>query len=266
MIVLGFDTATPATAVGLRLADGTVLVAHDDPDAGQRPGHVTRLLPLAGELLARANLQWADVQRIAVGLGPGTFTGLRIGVASARGLAQSLSIGVVGVSTARALAEEALAEECFADEGVVQEGLAAHALAEASPAVVKVADGGTGGGVLAVIDARRGEAFAGAYTADGELIAPAALAPAALAELLESARARRSGGRWLAVGDGALRFREPLERAGALVPGEDSPLHRVSAAAICRLALAVAPGAPETVLPDYVRRPDAEIALEGAGR
>jgi len=104
VIVLGFDTATQATAVGLRLADGTTLHARDDPAAGAHPGHATRLLTIAGGLLAQAELSWGELERIAVGVGPGRFTGLRVGIATARGLAQSLDAPLVGVSSLRALA------------------------------------------------------------------------------------------------------------------------------------------------------------------
>ena len=109
MIALGFDTSTRATAVGLRLADATTLQARDDPAPGEHPGHATRLLGMADALLSQAHLPWTDLQRIAVGLGPGRFTGLRVGVATARGLAQSLAVSLVGVPTLRALAEPALA-------------------------------------------------------------------------------------------------------------------------------------------------------------
>jgi tRNA threonylcarbamoyladenosine biosynthesis protein TsaB len=65
----------------------------------------------------------------------------------------------------------------------------------------------------------------------------------------------------LAVGDGAVRFRAELEAAGALVPADDSPAHRVDAAVHARLAAAMEPDAPETVIPAYLRLPDAELAL-----
>jgi tRNA threonylcarbamoyladenosine biosynthesis protein TsaB len=258
MIVLGFDTATPATAVALRLADGATLRARDDPGSQERPGHTTRLLVLAGELLAQAGLRWENVQRIAVGVGPGTFTGLRVGVAIARGLAQSLGVEVVGISSLRALAEAA-----FADGDVRWEG---------EPAV------------LAAIDARRGEAFVAAYawaerssTALGggsstatpprargcarELAGPRALAPEAFGDFLAETGASRD---WLAVGDGAIRFQVQMEAIGVAVAAEDSALHRIDAGVLCELALTAPSGAIETVLPDYRRRPDAEIALENA--
>jgi tRNA threonylcarbamoyladenosine biosynthesis protein TsaB len=242
MIVLGFDTATPATAVGLRLADGTTLRAWEEPGAGERPGHTTRTLSLAAELLAAAGLRWAAIERIAVGVGPGTFTGLRVGVATARGLAQSLGVDVVGVSTPRILAEAAL-------RGGDASGLRPHGV-DGLPLAV-----------LAVLDARRGEAFAAAYAAGSELAHPRALAP----EDLGSIPAQVGGVRdWLAVGDGAVRFRVHLEALGLVVPADVSPLHRVDAGELCELGLSTPAGSLESVLPDYRRRPDAEIALEDA--
>ncbi len=223
MIVLGFDTATPATAVGLRLDDGTQLQARDDPNPGERPGHATRLLPLAEDLLAQVGLSWERLERIAVGVGPGTFTGLRIGVATARGMAQSLGVELVGVSTLRALAEGASSGERE---------------------------------VLSVIDARRGEVFLGGYASGRELFASRAVAPSDLASLLTP------GG--LAVGDGAVRYRTHLEDLGVEVPEESSELHRVRGACLCELALEAPTREYGSVVPDYLRRPDAELALEAA--
>jgi tRNA threonylcarbamoyladenosine biosynthesis protein TsaB len=249
MIVLGFDTATLSTTVGLRLEDGSSLQARDDPGPGEHPGHATRLLAMTQGMLADAGIAWTAVDRIAVGLGPGRFTGLRVGVATARGLAQSRSLELVGVSTLRALAE------AVASSGVDQPD-----------------------GVLAVIDARRGEAFAGAYSlsdqpsvsdqpAPGELAFSRALRPEDLQGVVEQARRRGGeGGKWwLAVGDGAVRFRGALEAAGVAVAPDSSPLHLVSAAAICDLGARAEPVERyEQVVPDYRRRPDAEIARDGA--
>ena len=247
MIVLGFDTCTPATAIGLRLPDGATMQARDDPRHGERPGHATRLLPLAASLLAQAGLRFADVDRIAVGVGPGTFTGLRIGVASARGLAQSLNAELVGVSSPRALALAAARGEAR-DEGV-----------------------------LALIDARRGEAFAAAYAPAGETIAdreptpprellsPRALAPADFGEILHDVAANGENVmEWVAVGNGAVIYRDALASLAIRVPSDDSSLHRVSGEAICTLAAFGVARAIDAVLPDYHRRPDAELALEHA--
>jgi tRNA threonylcarbamoyladenosine biosynthesis protein TsaB len=225
LIVLGFDTATPATAVAL-LDDARPQHAAErlhKPAPGERPGHAAQLLALAAELLQDASLGFSDVDRIAVGLGPGTFTGLRIGVATARALAQSAGADLVGISTLRALAS--VAEP------------------EAPPQT----------GVLAVIDARRAEVFAAGWR-DGRLvIGQAALAPGRL-----TAAVQAEGGSWLAVGDGALRFRQDLERAGCTVPDDGSAQHDVSARAICRLGLEAPEGtARELVIPDYLRPPDA---------
>ncbi len=236
MIVLGLDTATSATAVGLRLADGTTLRAYDQPEAGERPGHTTQIAdagePAAGAGGHRLGCRGADRS----GCGAGHVHRAARRVATARGLAQSLGIEVVGVSSLRVLAEAALREP-------------------GSPAR----------GVLAAIDARRGEAFAAAYDAQGELAPPRALPPEELAAIPGELGGDRE---WLAVGDGALRFRGYLEAIAVAVPVDTSPLHRVDAGVLCELALSAPAGDPEAVLPDYRRRPDAEIALEGgaAGR
>jgi tRNA threonylcarbamoyladenosine biosynthesis protein TsaB len=233
MILLGFDTATSATAVALGLGAGAATEARDDPPQGGRPSHTGDLLGLSVRLMDGANVQWSSLEAIAVGLGPGTFTGLRVGLATARGLAQSLDLPLIGVSSLRALALPALG---------------------ASP-------------VLAALDARRGEVFLAAYAsqADGaqEILEPQACKP----EQLPSVLAALGGKTPRAVGDGAIRYRAQLEAAGVLVPPEDSPQHLLRAAAVCALAQQQSAGAPiDEVLPCYGRRPDAEIAIEAASR
>jgi tRNA threonylcarbamoyladenosine biosynthesis protein TsaB len=242
MIVLGLDTSTPSTVVGLRLADGRTLQARDDPDAQQRPGHATRLLPLANDLLAEADIDWSELRRIAVGVGPGTFTGLRIGIATARGLAQSLGAELVGVSSLRALA-------CLSPfaGGALQGVDGTDEQAQC---------------ILAAIDARRGEVFVAGYDDGRELIAPQAVSPDAIAELLESAAVDAQVEQWLALGNGAVLYREAFERAGVHV-AEHLSEHRIQASAICELGGRTLVSA-EAVVPDYRRRPDAETALEGA--
>jgi tRNA threonylcarbamoyladenosine biosynthesis protein TsaB len=234
VIVLGFDTSTTSTAVGLRLHDGSTLQVRDDPRVGSHPGHATRLLLMTDELLGRADVGWSSLERIAVGVGPGTFTGLRVGVATARGIAQSLGVDLVGVSSLRALAEPALGPEPGARR------------------------------VLSVLDARRGEAFVAAYEmtdrGPAERVAPVALAPEGLRDVVDPSQG------WEAIGDGAMRFRSDLESAGIEVASDSSPLHLLSAEAICALGARAEIEATERgIVPDYRRRPDAEIALERAG-
>ncbi len=205
---------------------------------------------MIAELLDQRDLEWADLDRIAVGIGPGTFTGLRVGVATAQALAQANGIALVGVSTLQSLAINALS--CRDGVGV--------------------------GALLAVLDARRGEVFAAAWrpgdlagalrgdspreteTTIDALVQPTAAGPDALAELV-----RRVGPCTLAIGEGAVEFREVLERSGVLVPGDDSELHRVTAINHCRLAQQVTGDAFVDVRPTYLRRPDAEIALDLTG-
>jgi tRNA threonylcarbamoyladenosine biosynthesis protein TsaB len=254
MILLGFDTSTPATAVGLLLADGTIVQARDDPKEGHRPGHATRLLALAADLLADAGLRFTDLERIAVGVGPGTFTGLRVGVSTARGLAQSLDVELVGVSSLRALA---VAATPGWEPASAESPTAGGAPTPDAPSPIDV---------LAVLDARRGEAFAAAYTNGRELAPPRALAPEDLGVVLTEAARAEPLSRWVAVGDGAVRFRAELQALGVEVAPEHSPLHRVTGRAICELGI-MASGQPlETVVPDYCRRPDAEIARDVKAR
>ena len=220
MIVLAFDTATPRTAVALQLdeAEPPSEAVHD-PAPGERPGHATRLLPLAAGLLGDAGLGFPDVELLGVGVGPGTFTGVRIGVATARALAQA------------------------GGDGPGRRVLAARRSRPASR-------GATCSRSSTPAAARRSSAG----FRDGEqVLAPAALAPEALERLAPPA----GGGTWLAAGDGAVRFRDALERAGATVLPDIDPAHRISAAATCRLARAAGAGPREDVLPVYVRAPDA---------
>jgi tRNA threonylcarbamoyladenosine biosynthesis protein TsaB len=223
-VILGIDTATASTAAAVWAPDGPGFEARDDPAPGERPRHASRLLELVEAALRGAGATWDDVERIAVGVGPGGFTGLRHGIATARALAQGRGLPLAAVSSLEALARGA-AEEVAG-----------------------------GRAVLAVIDARRGEVFAAAWQGAEPLLEPIAIAPEDLAAKLGAGRLAGP----LAAGDGAVRFREQLERAGALVPDDRSPAHLLSALQVCRLGAAGDVTDRDRLVPDYRREPDAK--------
>ena len=220
MNVLGMDTSTAATSACLLRADGEPFSVDPKPDRlHEPPGHSRELMPALAQALTAAGLDWDDVDAIAVGVGPGTFTGLRIGVATARSLARGCDAPLHAVGSLAALAAGVDGEELR----------------------------------LPLIDAKRGELFAALYDAAGdELVAPIATRTELLVEQLgERAHAA------LAAGDGSLRFRDALEAAGVRVAPDESELHVVRALHVCRLAARTPPAAPEGVFPNYLRQPDA---------
>ena len=232
MNVIGIDSSTSWVAVAAIAGGEPVREASIGPDDAGRPRHSELLLGEV-EQAVEALDGWDRVDRIAVGVGPGSFTGLRIGIATARALAQARSLPLAGVGSLDALAA----------------GIAA------SPS-------GSGRHALAVVDARRSQAFAALRGPDGDTIWPAFVAaPEELAERIAGLAADMTAGLKfapLAAGDGSLRFRDQLEAAGAVVAAPGDPLHRVSARWICALGERADAGAPEAVQPAYLRIPDAE--------
>ena len=118
--ILAFDTSAAHCAAAL-LTDDTCLTRIDPMDKGQ----AERLIPLLEELLSEAGRTWADLDAIAVGIGPGNFTGVRISVAAARGLALGRGIAAIGISTLEALAfgqkgEVVVVQDARREAGYVQ--------------------------------------------------------------------------------------------------------------------------------------------------
>jgi tRNA threonylcarbamoyl adenosine modification protein YeaZ len=103
-LILAFDTSAAHCAALLLCGDTVLAARHENMAKGQ----VERLFPLLEELLAEAGKNWSGLSAIGVCTGPGNFTGVRIGVASARGLALSLNIPAVGISMLEALAFDTL--------------------------------------------------------------------------------------------------------------------------------------------------------------
>jgi tRNA threonylcarbamoyladenosine biosynthesis protein TsaB len=224
LITLAFDTATPAPTLAVLEGAEPLALADPPPErgAGRRVAEEIHLL------LRGAGLTIGDVDRIVVGIGPGGFTGLRIGIATALALGQARGIAVTGVSTLEALALGA------ADEA------------------------GPGAFVAPMIDARRREVFTGLYRVDPagmpeEIMAPRAVpAQDAAAMLMRSAP---PGAAVQVAGDGrdAVAGADPVR---LLVVPEGAPANRVRAVDLARRE---AYGGARPVAPIYLRLPDAEV-------
>jgi tRNA threonylcarbamoyladenosine biosynthesis protein TsaB len=229
VIVLALETATPQVAVAV-VGPGGVL-ACVGADRGMR--HAERLVPFVQLALAEAGVSLGELGLVAVDVGPGLYTGLRVGVATANTLAQAAGLGVVGVSSLETLAATAV---------------------------------GFPGLVVPVVDARRSEVFSARYRwSDGRLaeVSGARLVrPEALAEELAGVDDEPVA----LVGDGALRYRSCFEAcANALV--WPSPLSRPDPGIMAGLALERARGVegaptPGEVQPVYLRDPDAVARFE----
>jgi len=226
--IAGLDTATDDVSVAVTRDSEVVEERLLPKPPGGRPRHSEALL-VELEAAVVASGGWEAIDRLAVGVGPGSFTGLRVGLATARAIAQALAKPVVPIGTLAALA-------------------------------VGIAESEAAGGRhrLAVLDARRGQAFAALYEPSGsERWEPFVAAPEELAE-----RVRTLPESLLAAGSGALRFRGELEAAGAEVLPDSDRAHQVWARHVCRLAERENPSPPEAIQPTYLRPPDAQLWLD----
>jgi tRNA threonylcarbamoyladenosine biosynthesis protein TsaB len=230
--IVAIETATETVGVAVRNASGAEAVF----TLRGRRRHVETLAPAMAHLCAQLGMVTSDIDVVAVDLGPGLFTGLRVGVAAAKGLAQALGIGVVGFSSLDILLRAA-----------AQHGHTGH--------------------VMAAVDARRGEVFAcvrelrpGPTPAEDvatDVIAAGLFSPEELAAAL-----RELGGvRIVGVGDGAQRYAGILDDApgvSCLLGALDSPPPLTLLAMAAELVDAgTAPAAPHLVVPHYMRAADA---------
>ena len=241
MLILALDTTTRAGSLSLVRGDSTLETFVGDAERT----HATRLPGDILDCLARHHVALSDVDLYGVAAGPGSFTGLRIGIATVQGLAFAHGRPVAGVS-------------------------ALHALAEAAGGV-KAAAPGTLRAVW--MDAQRGEVYACLYRAGDsgwtETSPPVVGHPA---PVLASWADVAAGHPVEFVGDGALVYAGAIEAAFGPPASIVRPVPLL-APAIARLAgLSVAAGLavhPHAIRPVYIRRPDAELARDrrtGAGR
>ncbi len=223
------DTATADTAVAVTRSGELAGERRAEPRVDGRPRHAAALLQEI-EATVEAAGGWSVIDVLAVGVGPGTFTGLRVGIATVRALAQGRALPVVPVSSLAALA------------------LGIEAAVERPR--------------LALIDARRGEVFAALHDHGGEVVwEPFVETPEALVKRIAGLAVAP-----VAAGDGSLRSRQQLEAAGVEVLPDADPAHRMAARHVCALAGRIEPGRPEQVKPIYLRRPDAEVWRERRNR
>lgn len=239
MRVLGIETATSEGGAALTLDDRVVAEHY----VANPRTHAENLIPSIDRLLAGAGWKIGDLDLIAVSKGPGSFTGLRIGIATAKGLAMAARLPIVGVSTLEAFALVLAAPLYNADD---RKGAACCASTDNMI-------------IRPILDARKEEVFTAPFGKNGQRLGPDVnIRPEILVETL------KSEGPVLIAGDGALRYRAIFEKIGGenlifAPPENDHP--RPSAIAIIgrRLLLEGAPKDVDSITPGYIRRSDAEI-------
>jgi len=208
MIVLGLDTCLSSCSVAV--LDGEHVLASAREVMAR--GHQERLAPMAQAVMAEAGLNFDRLERIAVTVGPGSFTGLRVGIAFAKGLAAALDLPAVGIGALEALA-------CEAD-----------------------------GMVFAVVDARRGQVYVQGFEDGRALMAPDALsAETAAARIAELSMGRT----FTLVGSGAPLVAD-LAPAAAVIAAEGADARYVARLAAAREPRPLKPlylRAPDAKLP-----------------
>lgn len=226
MNILAFDTATAACSAAV-MRHGRVVARRFEL---REAGHAEHLMPMIEAVMDEAALDYQSIDRIAVTVGPGTFTGLRIGLAAARGLAIAAQVPVVGVTTL--------------------ETMAAGASATAVPGAM----------IIAAIDARRGEVYAQSFDREAAALAP----PAVLS--LAAAAALVSGKAVVLVGTGAPLLAPLMVEGGRAVHVAEGPgLPDAAVLAAIAARLAITPGtAPPAPL--YLRAPDARLPAKAPQR
>ncbi len=220
MLILAFESSAKPASVAL-LRDGSLLSQYSQCSALT---HSRTLLPMAEDMLRNAELTLKDVDLFAVAHGPGSFTGIRIGVSAVKGLAWASEKPCVGVSTLEAMAWHGLA---------------------------------AGGYVCPVMDARRSQVYNALFEIrEGMPVRLTADRPIALEELAPELRSL--GGPVFLVGDGAELTAKYLDIAG--IPYRLAPenLRWQSAWGVAMAARDKAPGGADDLLPVYLRLSQAE--------
>jgi tRNA threonylcarbamoyladenosine biosynthesis protein TsaB len=225
--MVAIETATETVGVAVRTATGVQATL----TLTGRRRHVETLTPALEHLLAQLDLAPGDLGVVAVDIGPGLFTGLRVGVAAAKALAQALGVGIVGATSLDILTAGAAAT-------------------------------GSRGLVLACVDARRGEVFAAVHDVDIAAVPTVRLAAGLFApEGLAAALGGLAGAPVHAVGDGAVRYADVLQAVPGVECGAPALIFPPPVALLdiarARMASGEPPVEPATVVPLYMREADA---------
>ena len=225
MLILAIETATESVGVALGGRDG--VLASVTIARGRRHGET--LAPAIQFACRHAGVELPDLDAVAVDIGPGLFTGMRVGIATAKALAMALDIPVVPVTSLESLAESARSQ---------------HGL------------------VVPVVDARKGEVFWSMHRADSEGVTALSEPSIGSVDDLLAALGER-GQHALCLGDGAHRHATALrDGADCVVAEERHPSAEVLVTIGARRALREEWSTADLVTPLYLRRPDAEINWE----
>lgn len=246
MRLLAIDTATPRIMTGVvELSGGTPRQLSVSSQLGAT-AHAEVLAPSIAQVVGEAGLTMSELQGVVVGLGPGPFTGLRVGIVTAAALADALDVRAWGACSLDALAPET-ARTLVPEPTPVPEGHrspvpeSAHTLGS-DPGRPRTTDAGR---TLVVTDARRKELYFAVYVGNRRVIGPDVAAPA---DVLTAA-----GDVDAVVHAGAEKYLDVLAAAGPVRDGAPTPVSLV-AAAVRDGAIGAAPSALQ---PIYIRRPDA---------
>lgn len=227
MYILALETTGPHASVAIINEEGKVIQNSSDAVLN----HLQHLMPMTQELLEKAGLQLGDMTAIAASQGPGSFTGIRIGVSSARALAQVMDMPAIAVPTLKS----------FAYNAPEFDGI-----------------------ICPVFDARRSQVYAGAYRwVDGQIVEVVEGAPYSIDEFVE--KTAQTGLPRMVFGDGIKAY------GGHFSPEEIAPegIRLQVASSVAKLAKDMYEAGEtvhyEQLKPNYMRKAEAERKLEEKG-
>lgn len=191
--------------------------------------HSEQLIPHLDEMLKEAGVNKKEITAVAVSIGPGSFTGLRIGLATAKMVSYIWKVPLVGVDTLEALAWNMAGSQAF---------------------------------ILPLLDAQRGNVYAALYGAFDELWLEEKEAAAPLDEVIRAALSH--GGPVIAVGECADKYKDKLLQAGIKLAPPSNRLARAGSVAMAGLKKLEEgkTDSPLSLLPNYIRRSEAEVLWE----